>query len=142
MYLVLLALHFLGLSLALGAGFASLTLSLSTRELSAGERTGLALRTLSLSKNSSYGVLLLLLTGIGMMLSRGVAATFAWGGGAFHGKLALVVIMIGVLGYSQVIGARARRSGAVSELARVRILSRVQVVLGVLVVIAATVAFK
>lgn len=142
MYLVLLVLHFLGLSLALGAGFASLTLSLSSRDLPAGERTGLALRTLSLSKNSSYGVLLLLLTGIGMMLLRGVAATFAWGGGAFHGKLTLVVIMLGVLGYSQVVGAKARRSGAVSELQRVRVLSRVQLVLGVLVVIAATVAFK
>ena len=142
MYLALLALHFLGLALALGAGFASLTLSLSTRELPAGERTGLALRTMGLSKNSSYGILLLLLTGIGMMVSRGVKETFAWGGGAFHGKLALVVLMIGVLGYSQVIGARARRSGAVSELNRVRVMARVQLVLGVLVVIAATIAFK
>lgn len=142
MYLVLLALHFLGLALGVGAGFAQLTLTLATRELSPGERTTLALRTLSLSKNSSYGLLLLILSGVGMMLSRGVAATFQWGGGAFHAKLSLVVIMFGVLGYSQVIGARARRAGSVSDINRLRSLSRLQLMLGVLVVIAATVAFQ
>jgi uncharacterized membrane protein len=142
MYQVLLALHFLGLALGVGAGFAQLTLGLASRELSMGERTSLALRTFSLSKNGSYGLLLLLVTGVGMMLMRGVKETFMWGGGAFHGKLTLVVIMLGVLGYSQVIGARARRSGSVSEIAKVRTLSRIQLVLGVLTVIAATVAFK
>ena len=142
MYQALLALHFLGLALGVGAGFAQLTLTLSTSELPAGEKTALALRTLSLGKNSSYGLLLLLLSGLGMMFSRGVAETFQWGGGAFHGKLTLVAIMLGVLGYSQVIGARARRSGSVSDLNKVRTLARVQLGLGVLVVIAATIAFK
>ena len=142
MYQVLLALHFLGLALGVGAGFAQLTLGLSSRELSAGERTALALRTLTLSKNGSYGLLLSILSGVGLMLTRGVGATFQWGGGAFHGKLALVVIMMGVLGYAQVVGAKARRSGSVSEINKARILSRVQLTLGVLVVIAATIAFK
>ena len=142
MYQVLLALHFLGLALGLGASFAQLTLGLSARELPAGERTSLALRTLSLSKNGSYGLLLLIVTGVGMMLMRGVSATFAVGGGAFHGKLTLVVLMIGVLGFSQVVGARARRSGSVSEMNKVRLLGRIQLALGVLVVIAATIAFK
>lgn len=142
MYQVLLALHFLGLALGVGAGFAQLTLGLSSRELPPGERTALALRTLVLSKNGSYGLLLLIVTGVGMMLIRGVSATFQWGGGAFHGKLTLVVIMVGVLGYSQVIGARARRSGSVGEINKVRLLGRIQLALSVLVVIAATVAFK
>lgn len=142
MYQVLLALHFLGLALGVGAGFAQLTLSLSSRELPAGERTALALRTLSLSKNGSYGLLLLIVTGVGLMLMHGVSATFQRGGGAFHGKLTLVVIMIGVLGYSQVVGAKARRSGSVSEMNKVRLLGRIQLALSVLVVIAATVAFK
>lgn len=142
MYQVLLALHFLGLALGVGAGFAQFTLGLTTRDLPAGERTALALRMLSLSKNGSYGLLLSILTGLGLMLMRGVGATFQWGGGAFHGKLALVVIMIGVLGYAQVVAAKARRSGAVSEINKARLLSRVQLALGVLVVIAATIAFK
>jgi uncharacterized membrane protein len=142
MYLVLLALHFIGLALGIGAGFALLNLGLASRELPAGERTALALRTMTLSKNSSYGLLLLIVTGAGMMFSRGVSATFQWGGGAFHGKLTLVLIMLGLLGYSQVVGARARRSGSVSEINKVRLLARVQLGLGVLVVIAATVAFK
>ena len=49
--------------------------------------------------------------------------------------------MFGVLGYSQVIGVRARRAGAVSDLNRLQVLSRVQLGLGVLVVVAATIAF-
>jgi uncharacterized membrane protein len=142
MYQVLLALHFLGLALGVGAGFAQLNLGLATRELPPGERTALALRTFSLSKNSSYGLLLSILTGVGLMLMRGVSATFQGAGGAFHAKLALVVIMMGLLGYAQVIGARARRSGSVAGLTKTRKLARVQLVLGVLVVIAATVAFK
>jgi uncharacterized membrane protein len=142
LYLVLLVLHFIGLALGVGAGFAQLNLGLASRDLPAGERTALALRTLSLSKNSSYGILLLLLSGIGMMVFRGVKETFQWGGGAFHGKLALVVIMLGLLGYSQVLGARARRSGSVGEINKVRTLARVQLGLGVLVIFAATFAFK
>jgi len=142
MYQALLALHFIGLALGVGAGFAQLTLGLSSRDLPPGERTGLALRTLALSKNGSYGLLLSILTGVGMMLIRGVGATFQWGGGAFHGKVTLVVIMMGVLGYAQVVGAKARRSGSVSEINKARILSRVQLTLGILVVIAATIAFK
>lgn len=142
MYQVLLALHFLGLALGVGAGFAQLTLSLQGRDLPAGERTSLALRTLSLSKNGSYGLLLSILSGVGLLLLRGAHATFQWGGGAFHGKLTLVVIMIGVLGYAQVVGAKARRTGSVTEINKARILSRVQLTLGVLVVIAATIAFK
>jgi hypothetical protein len=142
MYQALLALHFIGLALGVGAGFAQLNLGLTTRELPSGERTALALRTIGLSKNGSYGLLLSILTGVGLMLHRGVSATFQWGGGAFHGKLALVVIMIGVLGYSQVVGAKARRSGSVSLISKARILSRVQLTIGLLVVIAATVAFK
>ena len=142
MYQVLLALHFLGLALGVGAGFAQLTLGLASRDLPAGDRTAFALRALSLSKNGSYGLLLSILTGVGMMLIRGVSATFQWGGGAFHGKVTLVAIMIGVLGYAQVVGARARRSGSVTDINKARILARVQLTLGVLVVIAATVAFK
>jgi hypothetical protein len=50
--------------------------------------------------------------------------------------------MFGVLGYSQMLGARARRTGSVSEINKLRSVSRIQLVLGVLVVMAATVAFQ
>jgi len=142
MYLALLALHFIGLALALGAGFAQLNLSLATRELGASERSVFALRALSLGKNSSYGLLLLLLSGGAMTYLRGIAATFQMAGGAFHAKLTAVLLMILILGYSQVVGARAKRAAGVADMARLRTLSRVQLILGLVAVVCAVIAFK
>jgi len=142
MYLALLALHFLGLALALGAGFAQLTLTLSTSELPASERSVFALRALALGKNSSYGLLLLILTGGGMTWLRGIAATFQAAGPAFHAKLTAVLIMILVLGYSQAVSARARRAAGVADMAKLRTLSRLQLSLGVIAVVCAVIAFK
>jgi len=142
MYLALLALHFIGLALALGAGLAQLNLSLATRELPASERSVFALRALALGKNSSYGVLLLILTGGGMTWLRGIAATFQVAGPAFHIKLTAVVLMMLVLGYAQAVTARARRAAGVADMARLRRLSRVQLVLGLVAVVSAVIAFK
>ena len=91
MHTALLVLHFLGLALGVGAGFAQLTLTLATRELSPAERSAFALRALALAKNGSYGLLLLIVSGASMTVLRGVGATFQWGGPAFHAKLTLVV---------------------------------------------------
>ena len=142
MYLALLGLHFIGLALALGAGFAQLTLALATRELPASERSVFALRALALGKNSSYGLLLLLLSGAAMTWLRGIAATFQLAGGAFHAKLTVVAIMLVILGYSQVVAARAKRAAGVADMARLRSLSRLQLILGLLAVAAAVIAFK
>jgi hypothetical protein len=130
MYLALLALHFIGLALALGAGLAQLTLSLATSELPASERSVFALRALALGKNSSYGLLLL------------IKATFQLGGPAFHAKLTVVGIMVIVLGLSQVAGARAKRAAGVADMARLRTLSRVQLVLGLAALVCAVIAFQ
>lgn len=142
MHTALLALHFLGLALGVGAGFAQLTLTLATRDLPPAERGAFALRAQALAKNGSYGLVLLIVTGASLTVLRGVGATFQWGGPAFHAKLTLVVLMLVVLGYSQVVRARARRTGTTPDLVKLRRLSRVQLLLGMLVVICATIAFK
>lgn len=142
MYTALLALHFLGLALGIGAGFAQLTLQLATSELGASERSVFALRALALGKNSSYGLLLLILTGAGMTALRGVAATFQWGGPAFHAKLTAVAIMFVVLGYSQMVSARAKRAAGIADMKRLRTLGRLQLILGIIAVVCAVIAFK
>jgi uncharacterized membrane protein len=142
MYLALLALHFLGLALALGAGFAQLTLQLATSGLGASDRSVFALRALALGKNSSYGLLLLILSGGGMTAMRGVTATFQAGGPAFHAKLTAVAIMFFVLGYSQVVSRRAKRAAGVADMARLRSLGRLQLLLGIVAVVCAVIAFK
>lgn len=142
MYTTLLFFHFIGLALGVGTGFANLALGTTMKDVPPEERTKVALRNLVLSRNGSIGLLLLLLSGIGMMLSRGVAATFAWGGPALHAKLTLVVLMIGTLGYMQMLIARVKRENGGPAMAKLPVIGRVMFFLGLATVLAAVIAFQ
>src|SRR5690606_5406937 len=119
-YTVLLFFHFIGLALSMGTGFANLTLALAARDLEPAERGRFMMRASLIAKNGSIGLTLLLVTGISMMAVRGFAETLAWGGGAFHAKLTLVAVFVGVFGYMQGLGKRARRQGGAATMARLR----------------------
>ncbi len=142
MYTTLLVLHFIGLALGVGTGFAQMTLGIATRNLAPPERAQFMMRASALGRNGSIGLALLLVTGIGMMLLRGVSATMEWGGGAFHAKLTLVVLMIGALGYMQMLIARAKREGGGPAMAKIPKVGRVMLALGVGIVLSAVIAFK
>ena len=142
MYELLLFLHFVGLAMGVGTGFANLALGIAMKDVPPEERAKVALRNLVLSKNGSIGLLLLLVSGIGMTLMRGVGATFAWGGPAFHAKLTLVVIFIGVFGYMQMLTARVRRENGGPTLAKLPVVGRIIFFLGLSIVAAAVIAFK
>lgn len=140
-YLVLLMLHFVGLAVGVGASFASFTLRRAAAALPEAERVSFALRALSVGKNGSYGLLLLLLSGLAMFFMRGPSAIMAIGG-AFHAKLTLVVILCGVVGYSQALGKRAREAGGGPALVRLAAVSNAILLLGVGIVICAVIAFR
>jgi uncharacterized membrane protein len=142
MHTTLLILHFLGLALGVGTGFAQLTLGRAASALPPPERAQFAMRAAALRINGSIGLLLLIVSGIGLVFVRGLAATMAWGGAAFHAKLTLVVVMIFVFGYMQMLARRARLEGGGPALARLPLVGRVMVVLGVAVVICAVLAFQ
>ncbi len=141
MHDALLIAHFLGLALGLGASFASLTLGLATRELPADERTRLLVRALALGKNASAGLALLIVSGTAMLLLRGVGPTFAAAGGALHAKLTLVVVIVGLFGYQQVLGKRARVAGGGPALARAATVGRTLLATTVATVVLAVLAF-
>jgi uncharacterized membrane protein len=142
MYEVLLILHFLGLALGVGTSFALFTLGLATKELNPDERAKFMLRASALSKNGSIGLALLIASGIGFLSVRGVGAVMQWGGGAFHTKLLLVAVLIGLVGYMQVQLKKAKRAGGGPALAKLPALSRAGLAVGVAIVILAVVAFK
>lgn len=141
-YLVLLMTHFVGLSLGVGASFAGLTLRAASSELEPAERAKFTLRALRVSKNGSVGLLLLLVSGLGMFFMRGPAATLAAGGPAFHAKLTLVVILCGLFGYSQVLGKRAREANGGPALSKLAQVSTAILLLGVAIIVAAVLAFQ
>jgi hypothetical protein len=142
LYLSLLFLHFLGLALSLGTGFAMLTLGAAARELPADERAKFMLRAGALRKNGSGGLGLLVLSGVAMFLLRGPAEVMAWGGPAFHVKLTLVVILIGFFGYLQVVLKKVRLAGGGPLMAKLPRLTGIMLALSLLTVISAVIAFK
>ncbi len=141
-YLVLLVIHFLGLALGVGASFALFTLRGAVGDLEPSERAKFMVRAMRVAKNGSYGVLLLLLSGLGMFFMRGPGAVMAAGGPAFHAKLTLVVILCGAVGYAQVLGKRAREAGGGPALAALAKVSNAVLGLGVAIIIAAVIAFQ
>lgn len=135
-------LHFVGLALGVGTSFATLTLGAAARDLSPEERTRFMLRAGALRKNGSYGLGLLILTGLAMFILRGPAEVMRWGGAAFHLKLTLVVVLIGLFGYMQVILKKVRLAGGGPLMAKLPRLGLVMLLLSVSIIAAAVAAFK
>lgn len=139
-----LILHFIGLALGVGTGFAMMRLGFATRDMPPADRGAFMRRASALSQNGSIGLTLLIVSGIGLMLTRGVAMVMAWGGPMFHIKLTLVVILVGVFGYMQVLirksrSADAAEAGAAS--ARMAVVSKIMLLLGVSIIVSAVLAF-
>ncbi|HTM44047.1 MAG TPA: hypothetical protein VL137_03775 [Polyangiaceae bacterium] len=141
MFQILFVLHFIGLALGVGTGFAMLTLGKSTADMPMEARTQFMLRAMVLSKNGSIGLLLLVVSGLGMMAVKGFGAVLAWGGPLFHAKLTLVVVMMGLLGYMQVLGKKVKAAGGGPLMAKLPKVGGAMLLLGITVVTLAVFAF-
>jgi uncharacterized membrane protein len=135
-------LHFLGLAMGVGTGFAMFTLGFATRQLAPPERAAFMLRATALSRMGSIGLLLLIVSGLGMMWQRGVDVVFAWGGGLFHVKLTLVVVLIGLVGYMHALTARAKREGGAPIMGKLAIFGQLTLLVGITIVVVAVLAFR
>lgn len=136
-----LILHFLGVALGVGTGFSMLTLGLATADMPPAERGAFMRRASAIGVNGSIGLLLLIVSGVGLLMTRGVDVVMAWGGGMFHIKLTLVVILIAVFGYMQVL-VRKFRNGDAAAAARLPTVSKLMLILGVAIIVFAVLAFQ
>ena len=134
-----LILHFLGVALGVGTGFAMFTLGLSTKDMSPADRGAFMRRASMVGMNGSIGLLLLIVSGVAIVLTRGLE-TVMMAGGWFHLKLTLVVILIGVFGYMQVL-VKKFKSGDAAAAARLPMVSQIMLLLSVSIVISAVLAF-
>ena len=142
-YLSVLVLHFIGLALGVGTSMAMLTLGALARNLPDAERGAFMQRVSPLRKHGSYGLALLILSGLSLFILRGPAQVMAWGGPAFHAKLTLVVVLCGLFGYLQVVAKKAREAGGSGPLVgRLFKLSVAMLVVSVAIVICAVIAFQ
>jgi uncharacterized membrane protein len=136
-----LILHFLGVALGVGTGFSMFTLGLSTKNLPPADRGAFMQRASVLSRNGSIGLLFLIVSGVGLLMARGVDVVMAWGGSWFHIKLTLVVILIGLFGYMQVLMRKSRSADGAAAAARIPILSPIMLLVAVSIIITAVLAF-
>jgi uncharacterized membrane protein len=136
-----LILHFLGVALGVGTGFAMFTLGMSTTNLPPADRGAFMQRASVLSRNGSIGLLFLIVSGVGLLMTRGVDVVMAWGGSWFHIKLTLVVILIGLFGYMQVLMRKARSADGAAAGARIAIVSPIMLLVSVAIIISAVLAF-
>jgi uncharacterized membrane protein len=100
------------------------------------------LRVGALRKNGSYGLGLLILSGLAIFIVRGPADVMRWGGGAFHLKLTLVVILIGLFGYSQVLTKKVRLAGGGPLMSKLSTLGKIMLAVSIAIVASAVAAFK
>ena len=140
---VMMVLHYIGLAMGVGTGFAMVTLGFATRNLPPAERAAFMVRASALSRNGAIGLALLIASGIGLIYAHGEPmAVLAWGGGFFHAKLTLVLVLILLVGYIHSLQARARRAGGGPLMARIAMLGPVTLLVGIAVVVLAVLAFR
>lgn len=137
----LLIIHFLGLALGVGTSFATLRLGLATKDLPPAERAQFFKHAIALGKNGSLGLALLIASGLGMLFTRGVSTVFSSGGVAFHVKLTLVLVLAGLLGFSQVLVKRVREKQDAQAMATLAKVGPVMLLTGLGIVVAAVLAF-
>ncbi len=136
-----LILHFIGVALGVGTSVAMVTLGLSTSDMAPAEREAFMRRASVVGVNGSIGLLLLITSGVGLLLTRGVDVVMAWGGPMFHIKLTLVVILIGVFGYLQMLVRKSRSADGAAAAARIPLISRIMLLLSVSIIVFAVLAF-
>jgi uncharacterized membrane protein len=116
-------------------------LGMALKDAPPAERGQVMKYALSISKNGGLGLGLLLLSGLLMLFTRGVSTVFASGGAAFHVKLLLVVVLSGLLGYSQVLIKRMREKQDPAAAATMQKIGPVMLFTGLGIVVTAVLAF-
>ena len=99
LYLIL---HFVGLALAVGSSFSMLVWRGALKHLPAAEQKTLMARARGMGKLAAMGLVLLLLSGLGLTLPQWSEGLILKKEGLFHTKLMLVFVLALLFGLSQV----------------------------------------
>lgn len=138
MYTLLLFIHFVGLAMGVGTGFAILRIARANRRLPPPEMGALMQKISALQLNGYTGFALLIASGLGMLAMHPYAA--AAGGVAFQAKMLLVVLMVLNIGLMHRIMGKARRAGGPPP-KLLRKLGNLNFTMGVVTILLAVVAF-
>lgn len=131
--------HFLGLAMGVGASFALLLLRLSVNKLQHADQMTLMKKSLSIAKLGSIGLLIMILSGVGLTLPQWSEGLVLKKNGLFHTKLLLVFLLSLFLGYSQVL--QKKNKANFNSLPKLKTLGLVMALLNVVILITAVMVF-
>ena len=137
---LLLITHFLGVTLGVGTGFAMMALGIASKDMAPADRAAFMRRASAVGVNGSIGLLLLILSGLGLVYNMGLEALWSYGP-AVHAKLTLVAVLIGCFGYMQVL-LKKFKAGDAAAAATIPTVSKVMLLVGVAIIVAAVLAFQ
>lgn len=136
---LMLIIHFIGLAMALGTGFANLFLGIAASKLVLAEKGSFMSKTLILGRMGQIGLGLLLLSGFYL-------ATPFWSvlGSMplFISKLVLVSILVIVVIMISLVASNATKKGNPSLLAKIKPLGIITFLLGITIVMLAVLTFN
>mgnify|MGYP004336720833 CR=1 FL=1 len=138
MRLFMLILHFIGLALAVGTGFAYLFLSLSAKKLSKEEGKDLFVKTLPIQKMSHIGLFLLVLSG-------GYLMTPYWDTlMQNHYLLAKLICVLGIIALVSTMSSLAKqvkKGNDETAMQKIEKLGKITLPLGLIIVVLAVLTF-
>jgi len=138
MHDIYLIMHLLGLTMAVGTGFAMMALGIGTKDMELPDRAKFMLRAFVITKVGSIGFALLLLSGVLLIIP-------IWGTpritGFVHAKLSLVAIMLVIFGILQMKIAKAKKENGGPVMATIPKFGSAMLFLGILTIIFAVLSF-
>lgn len=134
----MLILHFIGLTMGLGTGFAHAFLGVATAKMSNDEATRFRLHSLALGKMGHIGMGLLLISGVYMIIPYWSMLTSL---PLLMIKLALVAVLIVLISLIGAATRRAKKGNAELELKKMEQLGKLTLLVGVAIVILAVNVF-
>ena len=135
----MLILHFIGLAMGLGTGFAHAFLGTTAAKMSPGEAVKFKMNSLILSRMGHIGIALLLISGFYMITPYWKSLTSM---PLLMIKLALVAMLIVLIALLGVATRKAKNGDAANQLKKMELYGKFTLLLGVAIVILAVCVFR
>lgn len=130
----MLILHFIGLAMGIGTGFAHAFLGSAAAKMSPSDATNFRLKTLVLTKMGNSGLVFLIISGLSLLTPYWKVLPSS---PLLIVKLSLVVLLVIVIAMLNALGKKALRGNPEEHFGKMQTLGKISMVLGLAIVIVA-----
>ncbi len=135
----MLIIHFIGLAMGLGTSFAHMFLAIGSAKMEKDERLKFVLNSFSISRMGQIGLVLLVVSGGYLMTPHWKQLTAM---PLLMAKLALVLILAGLIGYITSIAKKAKKGDTEAHLNRIKPFGQLTLLIALTIVVLAVLVFR